>query len=257
MDTCGYLPNVVRRSADLLRDAVDRYLFVSTISVYDDIMQPAADENAKLQTLPDPTVDQVTNQTYGGLKVLCEQVVSEIYGDRAVNLRPGMIVGPHDPTDRYTYWVKRAARGGEILAPGAPDRPVQMIDARDLGAWMLHLLEAGIGGVFNATSPATTWGAWLDAAAQAAGTSPTYTWVGDEFLQQHEVNGGDLPFWVPAPYQNIFAVSVDRALRAGLTFRPMLETARDTLAWKGADDLHAGLKPEREADLLAAWHSQT
>lgn len=261
VDTCGYVPRIVRLSAEKLADKVERYLFVSTISVYDDIMERGADENARLQTLPDPTVEEVTNESYGGLKVLCERVVEEIYGERALNVRPGMIVGPYDPTDRYTYWDVRAAQGGEILVPGAAGRPVQMIDARDLGAFMLHLLEQGTSGTFNATGPEQPlqWGDWMRTCSEAAGTQPTHTWVSDEFLQQHEVNGGELPFWVPALYENHFAVSVERAVNAGLTFRPAVETARDTLAWKGTpaiSELRAGLKPEREAELLAAWHAQ-
>ena len=260
VDTCGYVPRVVRQSAELLANKVDRYLFVSTISVYQDVMQPNADEDAPLIELDDPTTENVS-EAYGGLKVLCERVVEDIYGSRALIVRPGMIVGPYDPTDRYPYWVLRAAQGGEILAPGAPERPVQMIDARDLGNWMLHVLEQGAGGVFNATGPEQplTWAAWMQICSTAAGTAPDYMWVSDAFLQQHEATSGDLPFWVPGEYENIFAVSVERAVNAGLTFRPAVETARDTLAWKGAADvsaLRAGLKPEREAELLAAWDTK-
>ena len=259
VDTCGYVPSDVRKSAELLRDAVGIYLFISTISVYDGPMQPDADENAKLQTLKDPTVEEVTNDTYGGLKVLCEQVVDEIYGDRALNVRPGMIVGPFDPTDRYTYWDVRAAHGGEILAPGTPDRLVQMIDGRDLGKFMVHLLEQKTVGVFNATGQVITWQDWMNTLSAAGGAATQYTWVSDDFLKEKQATGGELPFWVPAPYENIFAVSIDRAVKAGLTLRPALEIARDTLSWKGTpavNDLQAGLKPEREAELLAAWHQQ-
>ncbi|MFN8452727.1 MAG: SDR family oxidoreductase [Anaerolineae bacterium] len=258
VDTCGYVPRVVRQSAELLADKVNRYLFISTISVYEDMLEPGADENAPLQTLADSPVEQVTGETYGGLKVLCEQVVEEIYGERALIVRPGMIVGPHDPTDRYPYWLLRAARGGEILVPGTPERPVQMIDARDLGAWMVHLLEQDASGIFNAAGPERplTWAEWMETCRAATGTTPTYTWVSDEFLQAREVDGGELPFWVPAPYENIFAVSVERAVNAGLRFRPALDIARDTLGWKGAgSDLKVGMKPEREAELLAAWRA--
>jgi 2'-hydroxyisoflavone reductase len=263
VDTCGYAPSVVRKTAELLRDAVDSYLFISTISVYDGPMQRNDDENAKLQTLEDPTLEEVTNESYGGLKVLCEQVVNDIYGDRALQVRPGMIVGPYDPTDRYTYWDVRAAHGGEILAPGAPDRPVQMIDGRDLGKFMLHLLEQKTVGVFNATGQVLSWQDWMNTFSAAGGVPtggvpPHYIWVSDDFLKD-KADGGELPFWVPSPYENIFAVSVDRAVKAGLTYRPALEIARDTLAWKGTpaiSELKAGMKPEREAELLAEWHQQ-
>ncbi len=258
VDTCGYVPRVVRLSAELLKDQVDRYLFISTISVYDVMDRPGEDESAKLLTLTDPTTEEIM-ENYGGLKVLCEQVVEEIYGDRALNVRPGMIVGPHDPTDRYTYWDVRIAQGGEVLVPGSADRPVQMIDARDLGAWMVHLLEHNAKGAFNATGPEKplTWAEWMDMFHTATGSDATFTYVSDEFLQQRDVNGGDLPFWVPVEYENLFAVSVQKALDAGLTFRPAVETARDTLAWRNANDvtdLKVGLKPEREQDLLNTWH---
>ncbi|MEO8396727.1 MAG: NAD-dependent epimerase/dehydratase family protein, partial [Chloroflexota bacterium] len=195
LDTCGYAPSIVRKTAELLKDAVDIYLFVSTISVYDEIMQPNADENAALQTLKDPTVEEVTDETYGGLKVLCEQVVDEIYGDRALQVRPGMIVGPFDPSDRYTYWDVRAAHGGEILAPGVPDRPVQMIDGRDLGKFMLLLLEQKTVGIFNATGQVLSWQDWMNTVSTAGGVPaggvlPHYTWVSDDFLKEKEANGG-------------------------------------------------------------------
>jgi 2'-hydroxyisoflavone reductase len=169
-----------------------------------------------------------------------------------------MIVGPNDPTDRYTYWAKRIERGGEVLVPQPPDRPVQMIDARDLGAFMLRLLEQGASGYYNATGPnqPLTWTQWMDIFSEASGSKPTLTWVAEEFLIERGLNAGDLPFWFPTEYGNLFAVSVQKALDAGLTFRPAVETARDTLAWKGQADLIAGLKPEREAELLAEWHGQ-
>lgn len=257
VDTCGYVPRVVRLSAEKLKDAVGRYLFISTISVYENPMNYNDDETAPVQTLEDPTTENIS-ENYGGLKALCEQVVEELYGDRALIVRPGMIVGPYDPTDRYTYWDKRIARGGEILAPDSPQRPVQMIDARDLVEWMLRLLEQQASGIFNATGPEKplTWGQWMAIFSEASGSSPQLTWVDEAFLERYELNSGHLPFWFPAAYQNLFAVSVDKAVRAGLTFRPPVETARDTLVWKGTADLSVGLSPEREAELLRAWHAQ-
>jgi 2'-hydroxyisoflavone reductase len=248
----------VRLSAEKLRDAVGRYLFISTISVYQNPMRYGDDERAPVETLDDPTTENIS-EAYGGLKVLCEQVVEEIYGDRALNVRPGMIVGPHDPTDRYTYWDTRIARGGEVLVPGSPENPVQMIDARDLGAWMLRLLEQEASGVFNATGPEKplTWTQWMGIFSEASGSSPRLTWVDSAFLEQRELDSSHLPFWFPAEYQNLFAVSVEKAVRAGLTFRSPVETARDTLAWKGSEALKVGLSPEREAELLAEWHQQS
>lgn len=261
VDTCGYVPRIVRLSAEKLANAVDRYLFISTISVYQPMPQPNMDEDAPLQTLQDPTVEEITGETYGGLKVLCEQVVDEIFPGRALHVRPGMIVGPHDPTDRYTYWAVRATQGGEILVPGKPERPVQMIDGRDLGAFMLHLIEQGTTGYFNATgaNQPFTWREWQRIFAEVAGTQPTYTYITDEWLEEQGINGGDLPFWVGEEYANLFAVSVERAVRAGLTFRSALDTARDTVAWRDVPDvtsLKVGLKPEREAELLSLWHAR-
>lgn len=259
VDTCGYVPRIVRMSAEKLANAVDRYLFISTISVYEAMPQPGMDEEAPLQKLEDPTVEEITGETYGGLKVLCEQAVEEVFPGRALQVRPGMIVGPHDPTDRYTYWVVRNAQDGEILVPGRPDRPVQFIDGRDLGAGTLKLIVDGATGYYNATGPEQplTWEQWMQSCATAAGTEPNFTYVSDEFLTEKEINGGDLPFWVPPEYEKIFAVSVQRAVDAGFTYRPAVETARDTYAWRNVSsvsELKVGLKPEREAELLAAWH---
>lgn len=263
VDTCGYLPEVVRRSVAALAGAVERYLFVSTISVYADVRAPGADEAAPVvPALAEPPASGAESAaTYGGLKVACEEVVQRALGERALVVRPGMIVGPFDHTDRYAYWLVRAAAGGEVLVPGAPERPVQMIDARDLGAWMVALLERGAGGVFNATGPEApmTWRAWMAACARVAGTSPTFTWMSDEFLEEHGVGGAELPFWIPAAEASFFALSVERAVQAGLEFRSPDETARDTLAWRGRaalETLGGGgrLAPAREAELLAAWH---
>lgn len=261
VDTCGYVPRIVRMSAEKLANVVDRYLFISTISVYQPMSQPNMDEDAPLQTLQDPAVEEITGETYGGLKVLCEQVVDEIFPGRALHVRPGMIVGPHDPTDRYTYWAVRATQGGETLIPGKPERPVQMIDGRDLGKFILHLIEQNATGYFNATgaNQPFTWREWQRIFAEAAGTQPTYTYITDEWLEEQGINGGDLPFWVGEEYANLFAVSVERAVRAGLTFRSALDTARDTVAWRDVPDvtsLKVGLKPEREAELLSLWHAR-
>jgi nucleoside-diphosphate-sugar epimerase len=261
IDTCGYVPRVVDLSVKKLAEAVERYLFISTISAYVNPTRPGEDENALLQGLQDPLVEEVTADTYGGLKVLCEHLVKHHFHDRALAVRPGIVVGPEDTTDRYTYWVERMARGGEVLVPGDPDRPVQMIDARDLGAFMIGLLEQGASGAFNATGPdqPLTWQQWMESLIAAAGSSPSLTWIEDVFLQERDATGGELPFWVPDAYKHIFSISSERARQAGLTFRPPVDTARDTLAWSQARSdtrRKAGMKPEREADLLAAWNNR-
>lgn len=260
VDTCGYLPRIVRLSALELADKVDRYLFISTISVYQTPMGVGDDENAPLIELEDPTVEEVM-EYYGGLKVLCERAVEEIYGNRSLIVRPGMIVGPHDPTDRYTYWAVRVASGGEMLLPRATDRMVQYIDARDLGELMVTLLEQNATGAYNATGPEAplTWDEWVDVFKQASGSRPTLTWVDDSFLESKEMDAGSLPFWFPSDYKNLFTVSVQKAIDAGLKFRPAVQTAKDTLEWREAGsvaDLKVGLKPEKEAELLKEWHEQ-
>ena len=257
VDTSGYVPRVVKQSAELLAGAVDKYLFISTISVYEDPMAEGGDEDSPLKQLEDESVEEVTGETYGGLKVLCEQAAETAMPGRTVIVRPGMIVGPYDHTDRFTYWVTRIARGGRVLVPGKPERPVQMIDARDLGVFMIHLLEAGTTGIFNATGAERPfmWDGWVKGMASAAGSDASFACADDAFLQAQEVNGMQMPFWVPEPYHNIFAVSVNRAIAAGLTFRPFAETVRDTLAWDAGrepGERRAGLTPEREAELLAA-----
>lgn len=267
VDTCGYVPRVVMMAAEKLRDAVERYCFISTISVYNDPVQAGADEDAPLKTLTDETTEEVTGETYGGLKVLCEQVAEAAMPGRVLTVRPGMIVGPYDPTDRFPYWTDRLAAGGEVLVPGKPERRVQMIDARDMGMWIVKMLEAGKTGFYNATGPdyPLTWAEWMAACQQEGSPDSSLTWVSDEFIQanQSQEAGTGItppPFWVPEPYDGLFAVSVDRATGEGLTFRPLTETVRDTQDWFAtlpADHKRqAGPSREQEAELLAKWHGQ-
>jgi 2'-hydroxyisoflavone reductase len=254
VDTSGYVPRLVRDSAQLLAGSVDRYVFVSSISYYADYREPRA-ESDPAEELGDLPVDRLLEDyaNYGALKALCEQEAERAFGDRAVVVRPGLIVGPNDPTDRFTYWPRRAQRGGPTLAPGPPDYPVQMIDVRDLAGWMIRLVEDGRSGPFNATSPpgAITFASMLDACDVREAV-----WVTEDFLEEHGVEGwSDLPCWI-APGNRDFAafqlVPVDRAVEAGLELRPLSETARDVPEWSGK----AGLTAEREGELLAAWENR-
>ncbi len=263
IDTCGYVPRVVRASAELLAGAVDHYTFISTISVYADASKPNQDESARLATLADETVEEVTGETYGALKVLCERAAEAAMPGRVLTVRPGLIVGPHDPTDRFIYWPARVARGGEALAPGKPGAPVQVIDARDLAAWNLRMIEAGKIGVYNATGPAyrLTMQATLETCKAAAGSDATFTWVDEAFLLEHEVGPWmELPLWLPEGDSGLMATDCRRAIADGLTFRPLVETARDTLAWHTTrptdHEWRAGLKPEKEAAILKAWRAR-
>jgi 2'-hydroxyisoflavone reductase len=270
VDPSGYVPRVVFASADLLRDAVGHYVFVSSISAYTPPFQPHFDERAPLAELDDPRSEEVQVH-YGGLKVLCERAVGEVYGERSARVRAGLIVGPHDPTDRFTYWPRRVAAGGTVLAPGRPDRQVQFIDVRDLGGWIVHVCEQRIGGAFNATGPvpAVTMSGLLETCRRVSGNDAEIAWVDESFLLEREVSPWmELPLWLPESdpeHAHMQDADVSRALAAGLRFRPVEETVRDTLAWahaagetaaplaSGADFGEAGMAPEREHELLGDW----
>jgi len=267
IDNSGYIPRHVRASAELLRDNASRYLFISTISVYAANDEPGADESAALGTLDDPTVEQVTGETYGPLKALSERAAQEAFGDRAAIVRPGLIVGPGDSTDRFTYWPARVARGGDVLAPGDPNTPTQFIDARDLCAFCVRLLEGDTPGVFNATGPESplSMGEML-AGLRAAFAGPIrFHWADAPFLREQGVAPwSDMPCWIPPEdgYEGFGSRDVSRAVAKGLTFRPLADTARDTLAWWTAlpedrrASMRAGLTAERETAALAAWRER-
>lgn len=261
IDTCGYRPRDVRASARALADAAGHYSFISTISVYEDLSPPDVDEDSPLGWLSGgETVEEVTAEVYGPLKARCEEAVQEALPGRALILRPGLIVGPHDPSFRFTYWPQRAAQGGEVLAPGPPGRMVQFIDVRDLAEWNLDLIEDMRTGVFNVTGPAqpVSMGVILDLCREAGDSEATYTWVDEGFLVDEGVGPYvELPLWIPGQDDR---VRIDRALNLGLNLRPIAETIRDTLAWSHTlppdAPRRAGLAPDREAELLALWRSR-
>jgi len=236
IDTSGYLPRVVRQSAELLRDAVGRYVFVSSISVYAEPEDEPGSEDIQ--------------QHYGALKRACERVVEEIYGDRSARIRAGLIVGPYDPTDRFTYWPRRLAAGGDVLAPGDPAQPLQVVDARDLAAWLVQLALDGPGGTFDATSPRMTLG---DVLARLRGDA-NLVWVdGQQVLDAGVQPWTELPLWMPEESWPLMERDVSAAVAAGLSFRPLEETARDTYEW---DRASPGDRPtltrEKEAEILGA-----
>ena len=266
IDTSGYIPRHVRLSAGLLAPSVGRYVFISSISVYAGFSKPN-DESSAVGTLESETIEEVSGETYGPLKALCEQAAQAALPGRTIVIRPGLIVGPLDPTDRFTYWPARADRGGEILAPGSPDDPVQLIDVRDLADWTMDLLEGDTKeGVYNAVSPPRrfTIGGLLDDCVAVAARDARLTWVDAEFLAARNVSPwADMPVWVPPVGDEgaISLTSVDRAVAAGLTFRPLRDTVRDTLEWyrslpqERRQALRAGLSADREREVLAAWHA--
>jgi 2'-hydroxyisoflavone reductase len=266
IDTSGYVPRVVRAGAQHLADAVGHYSFVSTLSVYAEFKQRGQDESGPIGKLADESVEEVTGETYGPLKALCEQAVQDTLPGRALIVRPGLIVGPHDPTDRFTYWPRRVAQGGEVLAPGDPSGPVQFIDVRDLGGWILRMAEAGGTGTFNATGPADPlpFATFLGTCKAVSGSDARFTWIPGRFLLDAGLQPWmEVPLWIgedDEAFAGFDAVSSARAIAAGLTFRSLAETIRDTLAWdatRPADTEHrAGLKHEREQEVLTAWHGQ-
>ena len=257
IDTSGYLPDVVRGSAEAL-SGFGLYCFVSSVSVYADFSTPMDEEGAVAELGDDP-IDALTPDfsNYGALKALCEDEVRGVFGDRALVVRPGLIVGPHDPTGRFTYWPHRVARGGEVLAPAPPERLSQFVDVRDLGEWIVDLCERNVSGTFNAANEGVPWGVLLESCVRVSGADPDITWIPDDFLVDREVRQWmELPLWLADPAMAAADDAiVDRAVAEGLRFRPLDETVRGTLEDATTNE-EAGLAPGREASLLAAWHAR-
>ncbi len=260
IDTPGYVPEAVAASANALAGAAGTYCFISTLSVYRSLAETGQDEDAPLADVP-PAGTPYAGELYGALKAGCEAEVQRVYGERALIIRPGYIVGPHDPTDRFTYWPVRVREAGEVLAPGNPREPIQVIDARDLAAWTIQLLEEGVHGVFNATGPARplTWHEFLATADVVAGNGARLTWADEAFLlAEHLEQSGELPLWAPSEIAGLHTFSIQRALDAGLQLRPLAETIADTLSWyasRANGPLRAGLSAPREQELLARFHA--
>jgi 2'-hydroxyisoflavone reductase len=257
VDPSGYIPAVVRASAEALRDRVDRYLFVSSVSVYADFSDGPSESSPRAELedgQPDDELMLPGYENYGALKALAEDVVEEVYGERAILVRPGLIVGPHDPTGRFTYWPHRIAQGGEVLVPGPPDSRQQFVDVRDLGAWMVRLLEDGASGAYNATHPGVTWAELVESGRRVTGSDASPVWVDGGWLADQGVGEWmEVPLWLHDPeWVGMNRSDVSKAVAAGLTFRPLDDTVRGTLEEADTTD-EAGLKPDRERGLLAAW----
>lgn len=271
IDVPTTMPAWARDATAALQGRVGHYVFISTISVYADTSRPLREDGAvATYEGADPYAETLESlrasgfASYGALKALCEQQVQQRFSSSSTIVRPGLIVGPGDATDRFTYWPLRVRRGGDVLAPGSPGDPTQFIDARDLGEWVIRLAEQRAAGVFNATGPATPlrFGEFLDRLREATGSDARWTWVPAKFLESQKVAPwSDLPAWVPGEggMAGLMRADLSRAVAAGLTFRPLEETVRDTLAWFDAlprdrrSTLRAGLSPEREAAALAAF----
>jgi 2'-hydroxyisoflavone reductase len=272
IDNSGYVPRHVRLSAELLAPKVKQYVFISSISVYPDF-SVARDENSAVGKIADETIEKVDGETYGPLKALCEQAVKKALPGRATVIRPGLIVGPDDNTDRFTYWPARAARGGEFIAPGSPTDAFQVIDVRDLAAFTLAVVEHDVTGTYNAVSNVNEFkfGELTDACIASArkqahpASAPHATWLPAEFLEEQKVEPwSEMPVWLPAKGEEAaFAGTSNKAAVAkGLKITPLKKTVNDTLAWhltrpaEEREKLKAGIAADKEAAVLAAWKAK-
>ncbi len=274
IDTCGFLPRAVTASAETLSNSVETYVFISSQSVYADVSRIGVDEAAPLKTLTSEQLQKaneldssgqisavIYGEMYGGLKALCERAAEEVMPNRVLTIRPGLIVGPYDYTDRFTYWVVRTAQGGEVLAPSRPDRHVQFIDARDLAEWTVNMVEKKLTGIYNANGlpGRVTMEDVLEESKAVSGSDATFTWADEKFLLEEKVAAwSEMPLWLPeeaAPHLKGFMfASVDKAVATGLTFRPISETIKDTLTWyltaQSDEPLKAGIDRDKEQLLL-------
>lgn len=259
VDACGFIPRQVRDAAELLADAVEHYTFISSIAAYADFSAGAIDEIAPVKLLPQ-FIETVSADTYGPLKARCEQAAEAALPGRVLHVRPGILVGPHDNSDRFTYWVRRVAQGGEVLAPGEPQQPVQFIDVRDLADWLVRMIESSHVGTYNAVGPseALTMSRLLELCREVSGSSATFNWVAEETLLRNGIPPFlGLPLWVSRRLTGFFSVDSRKAVEAGLRFRPVEATIADTLEWSVAARppgvaLAAGLSHWHEKELLLA-----
>jgi 2'-hydroxyisoflavone reductase len=272
IDTCGYLPETVKKSAEFFADSTDTYVFISSGSCYADTSKPGYDETTPVAVLTEEQENRAAKvdpfgeinaymlkDLYGGLKAQCEQAAEAAMPGRVLQVRSGLIVGPYDPTDRFTYWVMRTADVGEVLAPGERDRFVQLIDVRDLSDWIVLMAEKRTAGTFNVGGRPfeMTMGGMLEKIRTAAGSDAIFTWAPEEFLVREKVSPwSEMPLYLPESddeSRGFLSANIDRALASGISFRPFSQTVLDTYRWRGTLDvpLKAGVTLERERELLA------
>lgn len=262
IDCCGYFPRDLVKSTEQLRDSVGRYCFISSVSAYADESILNRNEESPLATTDEPDAEKVTGENYGGLKAMCEDVVREAFGERALVIRPGLIVGPNDITDRFTYWPIRFDRYDKVLSPNRMDQPLQVIDVRDLAEWTIDLLERNVSGDFTAAGPAEplSWGDFILLCQKAIKPSAEIVWVDESFLLQNEVGPwSDLPMWLSkdANADGMDTMDLTKPIANGLKFRPLETTLKDTIAYYNslpADyKARGGLTREREEELIQLW----
>jgi 2'-hydroxyisoflavone reductase len=267
IDNSASIPRWVRQSAGLLKDSVDIYLFTSSLSVHADFSKAGITEDDPVATIDDPTIEKITGETYGPLKALCEEEARKAFPGRAIIVRPHLIVGPGDRSDRWTYWPVRVDRGGEVMAPGEPTDPTQYIDARDLAEFDIHLIEQRAAGTYSAVGPLSrlSMAELLYGLRALVSNEISFTWVDADFLaEQQVIPWQHMTAWVP-PRGEMAGFGLfdnSRAVAAGLRYRPLAVTARDLLDWwrslpeERRAKPRAGLDPEREREVLAAWHAR-
>lgn len=264
VDTSGYVPRIVKASAEALRERVKHYTFISSVSVYASMTEPGGDESRPLAVIADPKDEDFRHpEKYGALKALSEQAAEAAMPGRVCNIRPGFIVGPWDPTDRFTYWPQRVAKGGPMLAPGTPDDQIQVIDVRDLAEFIVRNIERNTTGIFNALGPqqGLTIGSLLKASKAVSGSDAELVWVPTDFLLDGRLQAGELPIWLPTTGDTagFHRWNVARPMAAGLTFRPIEETVKATLDWWNKlpetrrAEVRAGISADKEAGILKAW----
>lgn len=261
IDSCAYYPRQVKELLEQVAPQTEHYTLISTISVYKQQTLAFQDESAELIHLADDPSEEVGPESYGGLKVLCERMAEELMPSKVLIPRPGLIVGPHDGSDRFSYWPYRIAQGGEVLVPDASAQAIQYIDVRDLASWTISMIEKGQTGCFNLlnTPDSLCFADVLEASKRLSQSDARFCYLGETFLEAQQVAPWtDLPLWLPGALSNFLRLSNQKALKAGLSIRPLDETIRDTLIWLQSLPAEyawkAGLAASREQELLAKWH---
>lgn len=263
IDTSGFVPRVVKQSAQMLSGKCETYVFISSVSVYEDYRTPDITETYPLAQLDDPTNEDYTGEAYGALKALCEYEIQQNFDGRVLVLRPGVMVGPNDPSDRFTYWPYRVSLGGQVLAPSPPSASLQFIDVRDMAEFIINQIKAKSEGVYNVTGPRkpATFGSLLVSCREASLSDASFVWVDEPFLLNNGVlPWSDLPLWVPTTdpaFAGFYNVNINKALKAGLDFRPLSQTVSETLEWHrsrpGPPKLKVGIDIAQETELLIKY----
>lgn len=260
IDVTAYFPRQVKELLEVLSGSIEHFTYISTVSVYADFSKEIT-EDSPLAELEDPTTEEITGGTYGGLKVLCEVQAEKYMPGKTLTIRPTYVVGPHDHTDRFTYWLTRTAKGGEMLAPGSPDENLRIIDGRDLAEWTIRLVEAKQTGIYNGVGPDydLTFGEVVETVKNLIGSDTEFVWVSQEFAEENDILGNPMPLWNPGPeYVGMRTTSNKNAVAVGLTYRSLEETIKETLAWRATanEDVikwEVGMAPEKEAELIEKW----